>query len=142
MTKVSARWMGGLMRSFAAGVIAAAAAYLINLVIIEKAGNKGMVSFIPIVEEILKTVTAFCLGASVINAHSVFGAIEAGYEIREANSVRGVLGGISSFAAHGLLGVVTAAVWKLTNSLLLGIGASAMLHSIWNRAITGAYTRN
>lgn len=130
------------MTSLAAGVIAAAAAYIFNRIIIEKAGNKGIVSLIPIVEELLKSLTAVYLGTSIISVHSVFGAIEAGYEIRGAKSIKGVLGGITSFVMHGLLGLVTAAVWTWTNNLFLGIGASAMLHSLWNRLITKAYIRN
>lgn len=130
------------MTSLAAGVIAAAAAYIFNRIIIAKAGNKGIVSLIPIVEELLKSLTAVYLGASIISVHSVFGAIESGYEIKGAKSIKGVLGGITSFAMHGLLGLVTAAVWTWTNNLFLGIGASAMLHSLWNRLITKAYIRN
>ena len=128
------------MTAFAAGVAAAFAAYIINRFIIERAGNKGIVSFIPIVEELLKSLAAVYLGASIISAHLVFGAVESGYELKSARNIKGVVGGISSLVAHGLLGLVTAVVWKWTDSLFLGIGASAMLHSVWNRIITRTYT--
>lgn len=130
------------MRSFAAGMLAAIAAYAINRIIIAGMGNKGMVTLIPIVEESLKSFAALFLGASLINSHFVFGAIEAGYEIAGAKGIKSVWGGLSSFAAHGFLGLVTAWMFRLTGSLLLGIGGASVLHSMWNRFITGTYTRN
>ena len=130
------------MMSFAAGTLAAVAAYIANRIIIARIGNKGMVTFIPIVEESLKSLAALVLGASLINTHSVFGAIEAGYEIVGAKSISGVLGGLSSFAAHGVLGLVTFWVFRISGNLLLGIGAAAVLHSLWNSLITRTYTRN
>lgn len=101
-----------------------------------------MVTLIPIVEEALKSFSALLLEASLINTHFVFGIIEAGYEIIGSKSVKGVMGGMSSLFAHGLLGLTTAGVFRMTDSLLLGIGAAAVLHSVWNRVVTGIYTHN
>lgn len=130
------------MRSIAAGVLAAAAAYFLNRIIITEAGNKGIVSLIPIVEEVLKSLAAVYLGGALVTAHLIFGAIEACYEILGAKGLKGVMGGFSSLAAHGALGLITSGVFLLTNSLWLGIGAASVLHSLWNRLITGTYTRN
>ncbi|MGI6553901.1 MAG: hypothetical protein ACOX2P_00465 [Bacillota bacterium] len=130
------------MISLAAGVLAAAAAYLINRLIIGQAGNKGIVTFIPIVEEAVKSLSAVALGAPLVNTHAVFGAIEAGYEILGAKSIKGVVGGLSSFVTHGFWGLITVGIYRVTGSLLLGIGAAAVVHSIWNRVITGIYLRN
>lgn len=122
--------------------MAAAAAYILNRIIIAKVGNKGMVTLIPIVEESLKSLAAVLLGASLISSHLIFGAVEASCEIAGAKSFKGAVGGLSSFAAHGFLGLVTTAGFELTNSLTLGIGAAAVLHSLWNRVITRTYTQN
>ncbi len=130
------------MKSVVAGVSAAVIAYILNRIVIAKAGNKGIVSLIPFVEEVLKSLTAVYLGGSLVTTHLIFGAIEASYEIFGAKSPKEIAGGFSSLATHGALGLVTSGVWVLTNSLWLGIGAASLLHSLWNRMITGTYTRN
>ena len=130
------------MKSLVAGLAAAAAAYVLNRFLIEKAGNKGMNTLIPISEEALKTLAAVFFGAPLIQVHSVFGALEAGYEILGAGGEKGVLGGILSFAAHSFLGLVTVAAFQLTRSLLLSIFAASVVHSMWNRVVTYTYTRN
>lgn len=130
------------MKSVVAGVLAAAIAYILNRIVIARAGNKGIVSLIPIVEEVLKSLGAVYLGGSLVTTHFVFGAVEACYEIFGAQSFKEILGGFSSLATHGAMGLVTFGVLVLTDSLWLGIGAASVLHSLWNRMITGTYTRN
>lgn len=130
------------MRSVAAGVLAAATAYILNRLVIEQVGNKGIISFIPIVEEVLKSLAAVYLGGSLVTAHLIFGTVEACYEISGAKGLKGVVGGFNSMAVHGILGLVTLGILTLTNSLWLGIGAASVLHSLWNRLITGTYIRN
>lgn len=130
------------MISVAAGVLAAATAYIFNRKIIEHIGNKGIVSFIPIVEEVLKSLAAVYLGGSLVTVHLIFGTVEACYEISGAKGLKEAIGGLNSVAVHGILGLVTLGVLTLTSSLWLGILAAAILHSLWNRLITCTYTRN
>lgn len=130
------------MDSLAAGFVAAIAAYGLNKVLIENSGNKVMNTLIPISEEALKTLAAVLFGASFFQTHSVFGAIEAGYEIFGAKGARGMVGGFLSLGVHSLLGLITVASFRLTQSILLSILASSVVHSAWNRLVTNIYTRN
>lgn len=130
------------MNSLAAGLAAAIAAYAVNRLVIEKAGNKALNTLIPISEEALKSFLALLFGAPMLQVHSVFGAAEALYEIAGARGISGVWGGILSFATHSFLGLITVMTLQLTGSLLLGVLGASVVHSIWNRVVTKIYTRN
>lgn len=123
------------------GIAAAAVAFCLNRILVDKMGIKAVTSLIPAVEESLKSFIPFMLGAPILYSHAVFGTAELIYETFTTGNSKGLLGSLVSFLTHLFFGMVTIVFFETTGILILSVLAAAAGHSIWNRLITYIYTR-
>ncbi|MHB1420242.1 MAG: hypothetical protein ACYCX4_11775 [Bacillota bacterium] len=123
-----------------AGLMAALGSWMINRNLINWEGNKVIISLIPLVEEVFKTVTAVSLGTSILLTHLVFGAAEGLYDLRMRGG--GVPAALVSLVGHTLFGYLTTIgsnlMGNLPGGLLLGTGA----HLFWNMMVYKLSARN
>jgi hypothetical protein len=115
-----------------AGVIAALIAYIFNRYYVQRIGNKAIFLLVPAIEEISKTLSAYLLGANILLAHIVFGAIEALYDGVNSSKKIALAAAIASVITHTLLGMVTYWVFKSSSNLSAAIISSALLHFGYN----------
>lgn len=107
-------------------------ALVINRFYYRQLGKKAVGELIPLTEEFLKTGFGWALGASILATHGVFGFIEFFWDLFQPG--RGQwLPGLMGFLSHLFFGLVTEWVHRGTGSLLLGILAAGLFHSILNR---------
>jgi len=129
------------MEAVAAGLTAAAAAYLMNKVMIRIFGNIALTTIIPIFEEAFKSFIPALMGTSLLLSHITFGVLEAAYEMFTSKGRGAYLGAVVSFFSHYLLGTFTLFLIYITGSLILSVFGAAFLHILWNRMVAGVYTR-
>lgn len=113
-----------------AGLLAAAAAFILNRYLVGVMGEGAIAKLIPAVEEILKTGSALLWGTSIPFTHGVFGAVEAIHEIQA--SPRGLWSGIMAFINHLFYGIVTLAVMEVAGGWFWGLAGAIALHTLWN----------
>ena len=115
-----------------AGLLAALFSYLANKLALRSFGKSGVLMFVPIVEEVSKTLPAFFLGAPILLTHGVFGLVEAVYDLTRNSSPGPPL---FSFFGHLLFGGATHLVYVGTGVLGFGLVAGILLHFLWNLGI-------
>lgn len=114
-----------------AGIIAAAAAWQLNKIIVRHWGNWGTIWITPAVEEVLKTAGAFYLGADLILTHGLFGAIEAAYDLKTSRR-RGFSAALASLLGHLAFGAAANAGLIFYQSLWAAFLYGTMGHLAWN----------
>lgn len=129
------------MDAVAAGLIAAAASFLLNKAMIRMFGNIALTTVIPIFEEGFKSLIPVLMGTSILLSHITFGIAESVYEVFTSSGKRADLGALVSFLSHCFLGILTVILINTTKSLMLSIIGAAFLHILWNRMVAGVYTR-
>jgi len=122
------------MKILAAGLLAAAVAYVANRFFYRLMGNTVLLGPVPIVEEVCKTMSAALLGAAVFYTHLVFGLIEALLDWR--GQKKGVLPACYGLIAHGAFGLITVAATQKTGMLIQGIFTAVIFHILWNMVMT------
>lgn len=128
-----------VLRAVAAGFGAAGLAYGLNWLVLRRVGGKGLWLVIPALEEGLKTGVAILLRTSLPLAHTFFGLVEAGYELR----------GPRPSVQAAFLALITHAAFGLTTGWLVARGggpgpavlAAATVHTLFNLAVTQHPTR-
>ncbi len=120
--------------AYVLAVLMAALSFLLNRLALRYAGVKAVITWGPALEEAVKTVPAFYLGADVLLTHVLFGVIEGGYDWRTSPR-HGPAAALLSVAGHGLFGAVTVAAVYLTGSLGLALAAGIAAHIAWNAAL-------
>ncbi len=118
------------------GIIAAVFAYLLNKAIINRFGGAGLVTFVPFIEEFLKTFTAVMMKTNVLAVHVVFGVIEGCYDIVTSPKKIGKLAALASIFSHSLFGYITIITYGHSKSIILGILTAWVFHSGWNWYVT------
>lgn len=114
-----------------AGILAAAAAWQVNKIIVRYWGDGGTIWITPGVEEVLKTGGAFILGADVILTHGLFGAIEAVYDLKTARR-KGPSAALASLLGHLVFGAAANAGFVFYQSLWAALIYGTMGHLAWN----------
>jgi hypothetical protein len=120
-----------------AGLSASLMGFLISSVLLKSIGNRALVFYIPAVEELLKTLGAVVFNAPVVPAHLVFGMVEGLYDLYSSPPDRTFTAFVLSIASHTLLGTAAWLVIRVSGSAIAAVLASTVLHSLWNRIITG-----
>jgi hypothetical protein len=113
-----------------AGLVAACAAYAANRFIYRIYSDRALIGPVPLAEEVAKTMTATLLGAGILYTHLVFGMAEAILDWR--GKTRRLPAALSALAAHGIFGLTTLAVLRLTNILGAAIAVAFLTHALWN----------
>jgi len=113
-----------------AGLLAAAAAYVMNRFTYGVWQDAALLSPVPLAEEAAKTMAAYFLGASILYTHIIFGLTEAVLDLRGRQN--GLAAAASSLVAHSIFGLLTVAVVRQTGVLGAGIVAAFLAHALWN----------
>jgi hypothetical protein len=121
------------MRDLAAGLLAAAIAFAANRLFLRAQGCLAMISAVPLVEEVAKTMVAFWLGGAVVYTHLAFGLTEA--VLDWCGKSKRLPASALAIAAHGAFGLVTVEISRETGSLGLGILSAVIIHAAWNMAM-------
>lgn len=114
-----------------AGILAAAAAWQINKIIIRCWGDWGTIWVTPFLEEILKTGGAFILGANLILTHGIFGTIEAFYDLKTSRE-KGAPAALASFVGHLAFGLAANFGLIFQQSLWAAFFYGIIGHLAWN----------
>jgi hypothetical protein len=121
------------MRAFAAGLLAAIAAFAANRLFFRTLSNVAMIGPVPLAEEVAKTMIAFWLGTAIVYTHLAFGLAEGLLDWRGQN--KSLPAAVAAVAAHGAFGLVTVKVSSETGMLGMGILSAFIVHSFWNMAM-------
>lgn len=117
-----------------AGLLAAILAYIINRLGIRLTGVEGIIFFVPLVEEMAKTFSAYYLGTSILLTHLVFGLVEAVYDL-VTSPKQGLTAGLVSVLGHSLFGGATSLAYFYSNNILIGLIAGLIIHVLWNGVV-------
>jgi hypothetical protein len=119
------------MISWLAGFIAAGIAWAGNVLIVKRWGDNGVIWIVPIFEELVKTMTALLLGASLIYVHGIFGLVEAFHDYFSSRRY-GLWSGLAALSSHWFFGWLTYYIFYYLRLWLAGIVAAALLHTYFN----------
>ncbi|KAB3531847.1 hypothetical protein [Alkaliphilus serpentinus] len=118
------------------GIISAIHAYLWNKIFLKKIGNKGLITVVPLIEEISKSLAAVLFSTSLLGTHFIFGIIEGGYDIITSSKKIGKMAALASVISHSIFGLITWQVYFRIGRILPAIIIACLFHSGWNWYIT------
>lgn len=120
--------------AYIVGLLTASLSFLANKALLKLIGPKIIISYSPILEESVKTLLSYFLGADILAAHLTFGILEAAYDWYHSPFKR-VLAAISSIFGHGLFGLLTVGLLFLSGSIWVGLAGGTITHLFWNRTV-------
>jgi len=123
-----------ILASIISGGAAALVSYCINSRALKSKGEKVIIYWAPILEELLKTGFALVLRSNVFLSHVTFGAVEAVYDIWAQDSITAYLAGLASFISHGVFGAITQH-FIYQGHTFLGIATAVLIHIAWNYVV-------
>ncbi len=119
-----------------AGVLAAGAAYVVNLVASRFVGRYSVVFVAPLVEEFLKTYLAVFLRGDIVLSHTAFGVAEGVWDYFNAGKKANARSAALSVITHGLLGYGTFKACAYVD-IIYAVALAALMHSVWNIIMMG-----
>lgn len=122
------------MNTILAALMAAALGFGINRCSVRIIGRRAITLSGPASEELSKTGFAVLLGASLVCAHFLFGAIEALYDVSKGGQ-QAMPAAVLSIVSHTLFGYVTAFAAARLDSWHAGVLVAILVHSLWNRTV-------
>lgn len=118
-----------ILPALAAASLAAGLTWILNRFTVQ---NKSYIVYVaPLAEEVLKTLPALWVGASLFFTHVFFGMIEAVWEMF-AQRRNGFYAGLAALASHSVFGFVTVLVYERYASVPPAILAGYLAHAAWN----------
>ena len=129
--------MNSMLEGLLAGLAAAVAGFFINNRLLERMGDKALIVYIPLAEETAKTAAALLLGANILLTHMVFGVVEALYDLYNSPPAHSCTASVLGLISHTLLGLTAHFTLRVFGSRILAVLVPAVLHSLWNRIMTG-----
>ncbi|EGO64570.1 hypothetical protein [Acetonema longum] len=112
-------------------LLMAAASFLLNRELLRRFGSHVVISLSPVLEESVKTLSAYYFQADLIMVHIGFGVIEAAYDWYSSQETAWKAA-ILSIVGHTFFGAVTAFCWRLAGIIWLGLAAGCIVHLLWN----------
>lgn len=113
------------------GVLSAILAYFANKIAVKKYGDKAIILFVPVIEEVSKSLFGYIFG-SLIGVHLIFGIIEAFSDYFNASQMVNFKAASLSVMSHLIFGIITFYVAFYVN-IYIAIIFTAFIHSYWNR---------
>lgn len=117
-----------------AGLTASGIAWLLNGLMLDKAGRWWIIALGPFFEEFAKTGAALLLSTNIFFCHFTFGVVEA---IRDMSG--GQPGNFwaawASLTGHGLFGFLAALSYQRTGEFWLAIIIPFTVHLLWNGGV-------
>lgn len=121
------------METVLAGVLSAILAWLGNGLLLKIRDEQRTVMYgIPILEEILKTMSAIILGGALLGVHCLFGFLEGVLDYRVSRNFQASL---YSVITHTCFGLISLWLWQLSHQLLVTLAPAIAAHILWNRYI-------
>lgn len=117
-----------------AGIMAALFSFLTNKLALKSYGRMSVVTLVPLLEEVIKSMTAYLAGAPLLLTHGVFGLVEAVHDIY-ARKGQSFLPFFLSLGGHLAFGAITRFIYVSTGVLGYAILTAAAVHGIWNLSI-------
>ncbi len=117
-----------------AGIMAALFSFLTNKLALKSYGRMSVVTLVPLLEEVIKSMTAYFTGSPLLLTHGVFGLVEGLHDVyvRKGQSF---LPFYLSLGGHLAFGAITHFIYISTGVLGYGILTAAAVHGIWNLSI-------
>lgn len=119
------------MREWAAALLAAGCAFIINRWGIKRFGFAEIIWLGPVIEEVGKTGSAVIMGASILPVHMFFGICEAMFDLWVGAS-RCHAAALASIIGHGLFGYLTIWGYAFFASWWKGLLPAIAAHIFWN----------
>lgn len=119
-----------------AGIIAAGAAYVINIVMSRFTPRYSVTLIAPFIEEFLKTYIAISIGAGVVLSHTVFGVAEGIYDYFNTSKKVNARSAALSVVTHGVFGYITSKL-STFSGIIYAVIIVAFIHSLWNIIMMG-----
>lgn len=116
--------------AYVLAVLTSTLAFVLNKFLLARIGPLVVVTWGPVMEEAVKTLPAYSLGADVLLTHVLFGLIEAGYDALTAR--HGWLAAVASLAGHSVFGAITVLLTAGVG-VVAGLAAAMLAHLAWNR---------
>lgn len=113
------------------GCLMAGLSFLCNKLLLRLTGVQTVLYYSPVVEEAVKTLPAYYLGADILAVHSVFGFLEGLYDFSTSKERRTV-SLLLSVVGHSLFGLITVLGRYFTGQIWLGLVGGVFTHIIWN----------
>jgi hypothetical protein len=117
-----------------AGFMAALFSFFINKLALKSYGKMAVVALVPLLEEVIKSMTAFFTEAPLLLTHGVFGLVEAVHDVY-GHKGQSFLPFFLSLGGHLVFGAITRFIYVSTGVLGYGILVAAAVHGIWNLSI-------
>ncbi|MBP2644589.1 MAG: hypothetical protein H6Q75_29 [Firmicutes bacterium] len=108
----------------------ASLSFLLNRFALRYFGVNAIITYGPVLEESLKSLPAYFLGANIFLIHAIFGCCEGLYDFFSGRNR--VLAAIASICGHSAFGAVTVTVLLASDNLEAGIAAAILVHVAWN----------
>lgn len=109
--------------------LAASSSFLLNRALLKLLGVQTIITLSPVLEEMVKTLSAYYFDADILVTHGVFGLIEAVYDWMQTRGR--LLAAVLSIVGHSLFGFVTVFTAQLTG-VYIGLAAGIVTHLLWN----------
>jgi len=120
------------MELFFIGLSALLLSYLLNKAFLGWLGDKAIYLAAPAIEEILKSIPAYCLNRPIWPVHLFFGIGEALYDYLSSRKRIGKWAAVFSILSHGIFGAITAGMLYFFDNLTVGLFAAVLVHGAWN----------
>jgi len=126
--------------SLAAGLVSSSVAFVLNRLVSRFAGDDTAVKTAPLIEEVLKSGTAYLLGSPIVVVHAFFGSVESVYDLWGSRGRALTAAGLG-LLGHVMFGAITAWAWRATGSGVVGVAAGVGVHLLWNILVTSIPNR-
>lgn len=104
---------------------------ILNRYFYHRLGRRVIGGLVPVLEETLKSSTAWLLGASLIGTHGFFGLIECLWDLFQPGQGHWP-SALMGLVSHLIFGLLTQWIFQQTGVLFWGILVAGMVHIAWN----------
>ncbi|MBM7855213.1 uncharacterized protein with PQ loop repeat [Desulfohalotomaculum tongense] len=132
--KLDSSWLSpalkhGVSQAFLAALAASGISWLLNGRLFNIYNHKAVIYLGPAVEELSKTGLAVLVGAPVMLTHTLFGAVEALWELKTYR--RGAAAGFAALATHAFYGWLAQMVID-HSGIPAALAVVYAVHMLWN----------
>lgn len=117
-----------------AGLLAAAAAWFLNGLLVKRYDSRNLIFLVPLLEEGVKTGSALLFGTSIILVHITFGLLEAAWDML-GDWPKGLYAGLSGAAGHTIFGLISALLWQYSGLVGLALAGGYAAHMSYNYTV-------
>jgi hypothetical protein len=121
--------------AYVLALLMAVVSFLLNRQLLQRIGSDVVLTYGPALEETVKSLPAYYLGADILVVHVTFGVIEGCWDWVHDRRLWATIG---SIVGHGAFGLLTILGLYLTNSIWPGLAAGLAAHLAWNVMIIRA----